>query len=163
MNMDWQVESGVRTSVFISATSKDLGECRRLVSGILLDNGFHPVFQEYFAQDPRLIEEMLRDKILAVDAVISLVGHVFGNAPTINGESSGRSYTQLEYDLVCHYEKPNYIFVATDEFAQAHPIDESEDLRVKQEEHRTEVLSGARNYKLFNSLEELEGLIKTGS
>jgi hypothetical protein len=45
MNIDWQVESGLRTSVFLSATSSDLGDCRRRVSEILQEAGIFLLFK----------------------------------------------------------------------------------------------------------------------
>jgi tetratricopeptide (TPR) repeat protein len=159
MNMDSQVESGLRTAVFLSATSSDLGECRRRTSEILMEAGVFPVVQDYFGPDPRTLEDLLLDKILAADAVVCLVGHVFGAAPTTPERSAHRSYTQIEYDLALRYEKQLYIFVATDEFAQAYPHGEPEAFRAIQEAHRKAILTGPRKYQLFSSLGELEGHI----
>jgi len=159
VNTDWQVESGLRTAVFLSATSSDLGECRRRVSDILLEAGILPVAQDYFGPDPRTIEGLLLDKILAADAVVCLVGHAFGAAPMIDGQIAGRSYTQMEYDLAVHYERQVYIFIATDRFAQAHLVHEAESLRANQQVHRKAISSGPRKYQEFSTLKELEGHI----
>lgn len=159
MALDWQVESGLRTAVFLSATSSDLGECRRRVSNILLEAGIFPVVQDYFGSDPRTIEGLLLDKILSTDAVLCLVGHAFGAAPIIDGKSAERSYTQMEFDLAVRYEKQIYIFVATDDFAQAPRISEAENLRANQQAHRKAILTGPRKYQLFSELTELESHI----
>src|SRR5215471_6474718 len=110
--LDWQVESGLRTAAFLSATSSDLGECRRRTSSILLEAGILPVVQDYFGPDPRTIEGLLLDKIMAADVVVCLVGLAFGAAPIVDGKVSRRSYTQMEYEFAVRYGKPIYIFVA---------------------------------------------------
>jgi hypothetical protein len=159
--LDWQVESGLRTAVFLSATSSDLGECRRRTSNILLEAGILPVAQDYFGPDPRTIEGLLLDKIMAADAVVCLVGLAFGAAPIVDGKVSGRSYTQMEYDFAVRYEKRIYIFVATDEFGHANPVDEPEDLRNSQAAHRKTILTGSTKYQLFSTNAELEGQIRS--
>ena len=155
MSFDWQVESGLRTSVFVSATTADLGECRRRVSDILMQAGIFPVVQDYFGPDPREIDGLLLDKILAADAVVCLVGHAFGTAAANRDDPIPRSYTQIEYDFASRYEKPLYVFVATDEYARAHPVDQEETLRANQEAHRKAILTGRRKYKQFSSSVEL--------
>jgi len=157
--MDWQVESGLRKSVFVSATTSDLGECRRRVSEVLLKAGIFPVVQEHFGPDPRTIEGLLTDKILMADAVICLVGHAFGCAPADAESGTIRSYTQTEYDLAVRYGKQIYLFVAKDEFAEDRPIGDSEAFRANQEAHRKAILAGtAGRYQEFSSVGELESL-----
>lgn len=159
MSMDWQVESGLRNAIFLSATSSDLGECRRVASDILQQAGILPVVQDYFGPDTRTIEELLRDKILAANAVLCLVGHAFGAAPTVDGKISARSYTQMEHDLALRYGKPVYLFVATDAFAKAHPVEEAEELRASQEAHRRKILTESTKYDEFSTVEELKNLV----
>lgn len=156
--MDWQVESGSRTTVFISATTSDLHECRRIVSDILLQAGIFPVVQDYFGPDHRTIEKMINDKILAVDAVICLVGHAYGAAPESTGNAK-RSYTQIEYDVAYRYEKPIYCFVATDEYALNNPVNETDSLQIKQEAHRKDILSRPDKYQTFSSSSDLKNQI----
>jgi tetratricopeptide (TPR) repeat protein len=157
--MDWQVESGLRTAVFVSATTSDLGDYRRRTSDILQGAGIFPVVQDYFGSDFRTIEEMLLDKILSSDAVICLIGHVFGAAPNSDGILSDRSYTQIEFDLANRYEKPIYIFIADDNLAKDKEAIESEELQSKQKEYRRTILTDTRKYQQFASLNELELLI----
>jgi tetratricopeptide (TPR) repeat protein len=161
MTPDWQVDSGLRTSVFVSATTADLGGCRRQVADILIEAGVFPIIQDYFGPDPREIGGLLLDKILAADAVICLIGHAFGTASSSAGDTILRSYTQLEYDLAVRYEKPIYIFVATEEYAQGHTISEDQLLRDNQEAHRKAILDGKRKYDKFSSQARLAELIRS--
>lgn len=153
--MDWQVESGSRTSIFLSGTSSDLGDCRRLVADVLHQSGIFPIVQDYFGPDHRTIEDMILHKILASDAVVCLIGYSFGASPISNSDIE-RSYTQMEFDIASHYEKPIYLFVASEEFALNNPSNQSIPLRIKQEEYRNVILSGSRKYQFFNSIQDLE-------
>jgi hypothetical protein len=86
--------------VFISATSRDLGSCRKAVSDVLLTLNALPVLQDHFAPDYRTVVEMLRARIETCDAVICLVGRVYGQEPlTRSADQPRRSYTQLEYEI----------------------------------------------------------------
>jgi tetratricopeptide (TPR) repeat protein len=159
MGPEWQVYSGVRTSIFLSATSSDLRECRRRASEILLEAGIFPVVQDHFAPDSRHIEELLADKILASDAVVCLIGHAFGAAPSRDGQPGNRSYTQIEYDLAQRFQKKVYRLVATDAYCQAHPVDEPQALRSNQQAYRQSILAGPALYQWFSSVSELESLV----
>lgn len=158
MGIDWQVDSGRRRSVFVSATTSDLGECRKRVSEILLGAGIFPVVQDHFGPDHRTIAEMLMDKIRGADAVLCLVGHRYGVAATGAGEDGALSYTQLERDLAIRYGKPVYLFIASDSFA---PPDqgEPEAFRCRQQSYRQTILAGATKYNVFSSMGELEKLV----
>lgn len=160
MNLDWQTESGTRRSAFVSATSSDLGECRRRASQILLESGIFPVVQDYFSHTPRTVEEMVTGKILATDAVVCLVGSAFGASPTVDGNPAGRSYTQMEYDLAMRYQKPVYLFVASNAYTRTHPVDEPELLRANQAAYREAILRGSQVYREFSSEDELERHIR---
>ncbi len=156
--MDWQVESCLRSAAFVSSTSADLGDCRRMASSVLLQAGILPIIQDHFGPDGRTLEGMLIDKVLSCDAVICLVAHAFGTAPS-EEVGDGRSFTQLEYDLAVRYDKPLYIFVASDEFAASHPVSQSNDHRDRQMRHRQAILQGAHKYEVFSSPAQLERLL----
>lgn len=151
---DWQVESGLRTAVFISATSSELGVCRKILGDVLLRAGVFPVVQEYFAPDRRSVEDLLLEKILASDAVICLIGRCFGAAPP----GGSRSYTQMEYDIAIKYGKPCYVFVSSAEFVGESDLAEPEENRRAQEVFRDGILSGSHRYDLFSSIEHLREL-----
>src|SRR5438034_709267 len=57
--MDWQVESGKRAAVFVSATTADLGPCRELVTRILIQEGIFPVVQDHFGPDHRELRRVI--------------------------------------------------------------------------------------------------------
>lgn len=128
---------GPSIRVFVSATSHDLRDHRRAVEQTLLDNGIHPITQEHFSADQRSLTEFLRDEIATCDAVICLVGHAFGAAPP---ETPDRSYTQHEYDFACLYQKPVFVFLASEDFQQnGAPGDSCEQLQA-QRDHRIALL-----------------------
>ncbi len=156
MESDWQTESGLRTAVFISATSSDLADCRNRIASVLRKAGVYDIEQTNFAHSPLTIEEDLTAKILSADAVICLIGGAFGAAPTVDGRPGERSYTQMEYDLAVHYERPIYLFIATDEFLEAHPVGEPDRLRSNQIAHRKALLRSELRYQQFSTEEELE-------
>jgi hypothetical protein len=70
-----------RPDVFVSATTGDLGTFRLAVRDTLVTMGAHPVVQDDFPSDYRRVVDMLRKKIDQCDAVISLVGFVYGQEP----------------------------------------------------------------------------------
>ena len=109
---------GSSTKVFVSATTQDLGRCRDAVKGALLTGDIHPVTQEHFPPDYREIVEILRDRISQCDAVICLLGFVYGESPA-EGTVRPRSYTQIEYDVARELEKPVFVFVASGSFSPA--------------------------------------------
>ncbi len=92
--------------VFVSATSADLKSFREAVSDQLQRLGVEAVEQTYFEVNDQTLPTMLKDKVKACDAVICLVGFVFGAAPP----NSGRSYTQMEYDSAQEFGKPTFLF-----------------------------------------------------
>ena len=98
--------------VFVSATSVDLGSYRRIVSDTLLKLDAQPVTQDHFAPDSRAVKQMLRDRIAACDAVICLVGAVYGHEPKQHDDGPRRSFTQLEYDIAVELRKQQYITLA---------------------------------------------------
>ncbi len=86
--------------VFISAVSRELGSYRKAVTDVLLKLQAFPVVQEHFPPDTRTVADMLREKIRGCDAVIALVGRLYGFEPsTREADSARRSYTQLEYEI----------------------------------------------------------------
>src|SRR4051794_12028764 len=97
-------------SVFVSATSADLRAYRAAARDALLTAGVYPVMQEYFEPDSGTLVEFLRKKIARCEAVICLVGTIFGAEPTtpVIGSQGRRSYTQLEFDIAWELNKPTY-------------------------------------------------------
>jgi len=143
---------GAVLKVFVSATTRDLGDCREAVKDILLSGGIHPRTQEQFPPDHRALDEFLRATVGDCDAVICLVGDVFGAAPAAIGPP--RSYTQLEYDTARALGKPVFVFLTGEGFRPDLPSDDGPAERELQRRHR-EALMKAHKYELFDSVGRL--------
>src|ERR1700753_847095 len=105
--------------VFVSATSKDLGEVRAAISAMLVTMGCLPVEQTTFAPDYRTVADMLRGKIAGCHAVIHVVGRRYGAEPDPARLPSGavrRSYTQMEYYLARELKKKVFTFICGEDF-----------------------------------------------
>src|SRR5262252_7634191 len=59
----------------------DLGSYRLAVRDTLLDQGVHPILQNHLEPDYQTLLDILRREINACDAVICLVGYVYGQEP----------------------------------------------------------------------------------
>jgi len=102
-----------RPTVFISATTADLGSYRLAVRDALLDQGVHPILQNHLEPDYQTLLDILRREINTCDAVICLVGYVYGQEPKNRPAGAPRrSYTQLEFDIAEAFGKPIYVFLA---------------------------------------------------
>ncbi|MEY3457533.1 MAG: hypothetical protein RL215_690, partial [Planctomycetota bacterium] len=100
--------------LFISATTKGLKSYRTAAAAKLRELGHDVVVQDEFPMVHEKIAPMLADRIAACDAVILLIGPVFGAKPADwPSELPWRSYTQLEYDIAVELQKPVYRFIAT--------------------------------------------------
>jgi hypothetical protein len=92
--------------VFISGTSADLAPFRTAVDDVLRQIQAEPVEQKHFGVDYAELPSLLENKIKDCDAVVCLLGSVFGAAPP----GSSRSYTQMEYDFATRWQKPTFLF-----------------------------------------------------
>jgi serine/threonine protein kinase len=149
--------------VFISATSRDLGSCRKAVSDVLVTLNALPVVQDLFPPDYRTVVDMFRARIETCDAVICLVGSVYGQEPgTRSADQPRRSYTQLEYEIAVELKKPTFVFIATDDC----PCDnlggqaEEDELRGLQLEHVKRLVATDRLWMRFRSREDLMGQVR---
>ena len=136
-----------RSEVFVSATSRDLGAVREMAAKGLMTIGCHPVAQDTFPPDYRQVEDMLRDKIAACDAVVHIVGMRYGEEPPPGSLPEGtprRSYTQMEADLARQLDKKLYVFVCPEDFPYdaAHAEEpETEDKQALQRAYREQLLT----------------------
>jgi hypothetical protein len=146
-----------RTTVFISGTSTDLKSFRRTVVDALLLIGIHPVAQDHFTPDHRTVEEMLREKIRDCDAVICLVGFVYGAERQHRPAGQPRrSYTQLEFDIAGELGKAVYRFLAEEHCDFDAMPEEPEELRLLQRDHRAALSGGNQLFRTFASKDALE-------
>lgn len=141
-------------TIFVSATSRDLRSYREAVAEVLHTHGIRPDEQQYFGPDHRRLYTILRDKIAACDAVVCLIGHAFGAAPSAS-DGVLRSYTQIEYDTARRFGKPVYLFVTGENCPlDALPVDEPEQLTL-QAAHRAAIQSGEYRWSFFHHHEDL--------
>jgi len=121
------------TRVFISATSADLAGYRKVVKEALLANDVHPVEQTDFPPDFRTVSDLIAQKIGTCDAVICLVGFVFGAEPFDRPpDRLRRSYTQMEFDAARRLGKPVYLFLAGEDCAfDSRPSEHPEKLQLQ--------------------------------
>jgi hypothetical protein len=87
--------SWVRTA-FISATSEDLAEHRRMARDAVIDAGLYPSAMEYFpASGRRPLAECLA-RVDEADVVVAIVAHRYGWEPPDQSPGDQRSITWLE-------------------------------------------------------------------
>jgi len=75
--------------VFISSTSHDLKEYRKVVEQVVLDAQWVPVGMEHFANDPRPIVELCREEVEKCELVILLQAFRRGAVPKANQGGDG--------------------------------------------------------------------------
>ena len=142
--------------IFISATSADLASYRQVIRDVLLTNGILPVEQTGFPPDFRSVESMLEGKIRDCDAVVCLVGFVFGAEPADHpADQPRRSFTQMEFDIARRLGKPVYQFLATEDCAFDSRPDEGAEREALQRAHRGAIESGSQLWERFSGHEQL--------
>ena len=99
--------------IFVSSTNRDLKTYRRLASESLRKRGYDPDDEAIFNLTFLEIGEQLKQRIAKCDAVVCLIGLVYGGEPS-NGPSGQprRSYAQWEYFLARELMKPVYLLLA---------------------------------------------------
>ena len=139
--------------VFVSATSADLKACREVARRALLTHDIQPVDQEHFPPDQRPLTDYLDATVGQCDAVVSIVGHVFGAFPT-GQRDTPRSYTQLEYDFARSRGKPVFVFMASEQMLSP---DQSEAAQLVQlqSQHRAQ-LQDSHKCDFFDTASQLE-------
>ena len=98
--------------VFVSSTTKDLGQARKKVCERLLQLDIQPVGMDFYASHPDPPKQLDHDKVKESDAFVIIVGHLYGESPS----GKQKSFTELEYEAAIGSEKPVYAFLASDEF-----------------------------------------------
>jgi tetratricopeptide (TPR) repeat protein len=98
-----------------------------------------PIIQEELPASCDGLKDVLVGTIASCDAVICLVGKVFGAQPT-NQIGPRRSYTQMEYFTARELGKPTFIFLTHDSFLAPNQAEEPEEWRISQEVQRSRLL-----------------------
>ena len=141
--------------VFVSATSQDLGSYRAVVKEELLNAGILPVTQENFGPDYRSLCDYLKIEISKCEAVICLVGHIFGAEPH-EIVKNRRSYTQLEYLFAIQQNKPVFVFLTDKDFVPDNDFHENDEVKKLQFEHRKLLRESGLKYEVFTGLDDLK-------
>lgn len=137
--------------VFVSGTSGDLGRFRKAVAEELNRLGMEAIEQTYFGVDHRTLPTLLKDKIKRCDAMICLVGPIFGAAPP----NLGRSYTQMEYDLAQEFGKPIFRFLPSPKCTLDRGGHDTPEQRELQKHHVEKIRSGAHKWEEFDDVMQL--------
>ena len=123
--------------VFISATSGDLRSVRAKVKEAMMTLNCLPVEQSHFGPDCRTVREMLEARIGECDALIHVVGLLYGAEPKERpAEEPRRSYTQMEYHVARDLGIRVYTFICPEDFPYDPGEPEAPELRALQKAHR---------------------------
>jgi hypothetical protein len=95
-----------RYQVFVSSTSLDLAEERRLVIDALLESSYIPVGMELFNAGTESAWPTIRRLIDSCDYYVVIVAGRYGSE-----RSDGKSFTQSEYEYARHAGKPRLAFL----------------------------------------------------
>jgi hypothetical protein len=142
-----------RMKVFVSSTTSGLGSYRKAVADQLWDHRIEPIHQEDGHLDFGTIRSILKSRILMCDAVICLIGPVFGTAPDQPGVYPPRSYTQLEYDMALELKKRIFVLVAHEK-CKLDVYDQEDTPKPAWQEHFIKELGDLR-YEFFENMDEL--------
>lgn len=137
--------------VFVSGCTNDMGGFRKEVADQLHRLGVKSVVQDLFEVSPQELPRLLLDKINESDAVICLVGKVFGFAP----QGSERSYTQKEYDIAVELGKPTFLFFPSEKCTLPVAAPEADLLRRLQEAHVARLKASTHLWYEFNDQNHL--------
>jgi tetratricopeptide (TPR) repeat protein len=150
--------------VFVSATSRDLRSYRQVVKQALLDHpdlDILPIVQEHFPVTHLEVVDKLREHLIGCDAVVCLVGLVYGGEPSAIPEGrTRRSYAQLEYDVARELKKPVFLLFAHDSYAHDQPSLDDAEQAALQRSYRDQLKTANQDYSEFVSALDLEKLIR---
>jgi hypothetical protein len=113
--------------VFVSSTTKDLGDARERICKQLLQLDIQPVCMDWYASDPKAAKEIDDAKVRSCDAFLIIVGHLYGSCPA--GEE--KSFTELEYKAAVASGKDVYPFLASNKFLLSPDLQEDDATRQK--------------------------------
>jgi tetratricopeptide (TPR) repeat protein len=141
--------------IFVSATSRDLGSYRLVASATLRELGYEVDDQAIFNLTFLEIGEKIKHRIQSCDAVVCLIGFVYGGEPAERlTDQPRRSYTQWEYHFAHELKKPVYLLLA-DEQTKFDPHDlESDEVQQLQLRYRAAVIRD-RDWRPFANVDQL--------
>jgi hypothetical protein len=153
-----------RPTIFLSGVSRELASFRGAVENEVQMKGCFAENQPSFSPDYREVEAMLTERIKEADAVVCIVGFLFGAEPKQRPEGvPRRSYTQMEWDVAKKLGKPIFRFLsATADIRDPKQDDEIPDdaeATALQIVHRTAVTGENNLYYEFKDKAELCKLV----
>src|SRR5215472_156387 len=95
-----------RYQIFVSSTSQDLAEERRIVMDALLEASYIPVGMELFNAATEKVWPVIERLINSCDYYVVIVAGRYGSE-----RADGRSYTQSEYEYARQIGKPRLAFL----------------------------------------------------
>ncbi|MHC4527963.1 MAG: DUF4062 domain-containing protein [Planctomycetota bacterium] len=113
--------------VFVSSTTKDLGDARKRVCERLLQLDIQPITMDYYTSDDRPPKKLDDAKVKDCDAFIIVVGHLYGSCPA----DDDKSFTELEYEAALGSGKTIYPFLASNKFLLPPDLQETDATRKK--------------------------------
>ncbi|HEV7403876.1 MAG TPA: TIR domain-containing protein [Chthoniobacteraceae bacterium] len=143
-------------TVFISATTADLGAVRAAAKHALVTLGYLPIEQEHFGPAPETLLAGDRRRLAECDAVLHIVGECYGYEPPSDPAQPRFSLTQWEYHIARELKKPLFLFVCADDFPYNLHDPESEAKRALQRAHREAILRGPHHYHVAHTIGEFE-------
>jgi hypothetical protein len=98
--------------VFVSSTTKDLGQARKKVCERLLQLDIQPVSMDWYTANGKPPKQVDEAKVKECAALVIVVGHLYGSSPP--GEK--KCFTELEYEAALASGKLIHAFLASDKF-----------------------------------------------
>jgi len=136
--------------IFVSSTTKDLGQAREQVCKRLPQLDAQYVCMDCYTSDPRSPKKLDHDKVNSCDAFVIIVGHLYGSCPT----KGKKSFTELEYDAALASKKPVYAFLASEQFTYNPNLREGDDANAKLKAFRDK-LSKKHSPRPFDNVDQL--------
>jgi tetratricopeptide (TPR) repeat protein len=141
--------------IFVSATNLDLKSYRLRASQSLRKRGYVVDDEAIFDLTFLEIGESLKRRIEQCDAVVCLIGSVYGGEPSNRPpDQPRRSYTQWEYFLARELNKPAYLLLADEDTPFDEHESEDDELRQLQLRYRAEVTRD-RDWRAFANVDRL--------
>ena len=113
--------------VFVSSTTKDLGEAREKVCKVVAQLHDQYVCMDCYTSDPRSPKKLDQDKVNTCDVFVIIVGHLYGSSP----KGGKKSFTELEYEAAIDSGKPVYPFLASNKLLLPPELQETDAKRKK--------------------------------
>lgn len=97
----------MKLDLLISSTQRDLREHRDILHTYLLKSGFFVTLMELKGADSRTPLETIRSWVKQADVYVGLLGIIYGTKES----TSGKSFTELEYDRAVELQKPRLMYI----------------------------------------------------